>query len=77
MRVVEHSPEHLEYYRNKEFSALDGRNAMEDVATPQPQGDVEGKPAEKDPLSQEQEQQLETWMSDIKAFIRNIDISKL
>jgi hypothetical protein len=77
MTVFEHSPERFEYYRNKEFSALDSRNSMEDAATPQPQGNVEGKPTEEDPISQEREQQLDIWMSDIKAFIRNIDVSKL
>ena len=77
MRVLENSPERAEYYRNKELSALDSHNVMDDVATPQPQGSVEGKPAEKDPINQEREQQLETWMSDIKTFIRNIDVTKL
>ena len=80
MRVLENSPERAEYYRNKELSALDSHNVMDDVATPQPQGSGEGKPAEKDPIdrdNQEREQQLETWMSDIKTFIRNIDVTKL
>ena len=77
MTVHEHIPERLEYYRSNEFSDLESRNAMDDTATPHPQGNVEGKPAEQDPVNQERDQQLETWMSDIKAFIRNIDISKL
>jgi hypothetical protein len=77
MKALEHSPERVGYYRSNEFSAIDSHNVMDDVATPQPQGDVEAKPAEKDPLSQEREQQLESWMTDIKSFIRNIDISKL
>lgn len=77
MRVLEQVHERLEYYRTNEFSELDGRNAGDDMATPQPRGDVEGKPAEKHPLNLERDQQLEVWMSDIKAFIRNIDINKL
>ena len=43
----------------------------------QPRAEDEGEPVEKDPASQEREQQLEAWMTDIKAFIRNIDTSKL
>jgi hypothetical protein len=77
MRVSEHSPERVEYYRGNEFSPIEGHNVIDDVATPQPQANVEAKPAEKEPVSQEREQQMETWMSNIKAFIRNIDISKL
>jgi hypothetical protein len=77
MRAVENNPERLDYFRSNEFSGLDNRSAMDDAATPQSPGNVEGKPVEKDSVNQEQEQQLETWMSEIKAFIRNIDISKL
>jgi hypothetical protein len=77
MKPVACISEHLEYFKNNEFSALEANPAMDDVATPQPHGDVEVKAAEKDPVSQEREQQLEAWMSDIKTFIRNIDTSKL
>ena len=77
MKAIEYSSERLEFYRKEEFSALENNNAMEDVVTPQPRGNVEVKAAEKDPVNQEREQQLEAWMSNIKTFIRNIDISKL
>ncbi len=77
MKAIEYSPERLEYYSKDEFSALENHNVMEDVVTSQPHGNVEVKAAEKDPINQEHEQQLEAWMSDIKTFIRNIDISKL
>ncbi len=68
---------HLDYYKENEFSALETNQAMDDVASPQPHGNVEVKAAEKDPANQEREQQLEAWMSDVKTFIRNIDTSKL
>jgi hypothetical protein len=77
MKALERSPERVDYYRSNELPTIDGHSVMDDAATHQPQGNVEGKPAEKDPLLQEREQQLETWMSDIKAFIRNIDVNKL
>jgi len=77
MKAIEYSSERLEFYRKEEFSALENNNAMEDVVTPQPHGNVEAKATEKDPVNQEREQQLEAWMSNIKTFIRNIDISKL
>lgn len=77
MKALEHSTERVDYFRSNELPAIDGHSVMDDTATPQHQGNVEGKPAEKDPLLQEREQQLETWMSDIKSFIRNIDVSKL
>jgi hypothetical protein len=77
MKAIEYSSERFEYYRNNEFSGIENANAMEDVATPQPRGNVEVKATGKDPVNQEREQQLEAWMSDIKAFIRNIDTSKL
>jgi hypothetical protein len=77
MKAIDCSPERLEYYRKDEFSALENHSVMEDVVTPQPNGNVEVKAAEKDPINHEREQQLEAWMSNIKTFIRNIDISKL
>jgi hypothetical protein len=69
--------EHLEYYKNNELSALDANQVMDDVATPQRHENSEVEAVEKDAVSQEREQRLEAWMSDIKNFIRNIDISKL
>ncbi len=77
MKAIEYSVGQFEYYRNNEFSGIENAGAMEDLATPQPYENVEAKTAEKDPGSQDREQQLEAWMSDIKTFIRNIDIAKL
>jgi hypothetical protein len=69
--------ENLEYYRNNELSAIDTGRSDEEAVTLQPQGGVEGKPMQNDPGNQEREQQLEAWMGEVKAFIRNIDINKL
>jgi hypothetical protein len=77
MKSIALIAEHLEYYKNNEFSVLDNNQAMDEVSDPPPHGNVEGKAVEKDAVNQEREQQLEAWMSDIKTFIRNIDISKL
>jgi hypothetical protein len=77
MKSVKYHPGSLEYFKNNDFPALDTSNPVEDRVLPQTNSDVEGKPIEKDSGNQEREQQLETWMSDIKTFIRNIDISKL
>ena len=77
MKAMATISEHLDYFKDNELSALETNQAMDDVATPQPHGNVEVKAAEKDPVNQEREQQLEAWMSDVKTFIRNIDTSKL
>jgi hypothetical protein len=77
MKSATHYPESLEYFKNNDFPTLDTSNPVEDRVFQQANPDVEGKPIEKDSGNQERELQLETWMSDIKAFIRNIDVSKL
>lgn len=66
----------MEYFKNSEFPEVEGRG-MSDEPISQPRGEVSGKPLEEDPATQERERQLEAWMTDIKAFIRSIDISKL
>jgi hypothetical protein len=76
MKTLEYDPEHIDYYKNNDFPALDSNRAVEDAMLP-PHPEVDGKPLEEDPINQEQEQQVEAWMTDIKAFIRSIDISKL
>lgn len=76
MKALEYNPEPKDFYRSGDFPNIDGNSAMED-AVGQSRAEVEGKPVEKDPASQEREQLLEAWMTDIKAFIRNIDTSKL
>jgi hypothetical protein len=77
MRRVEYHPGSLEYLKNNDFPALENSNSVEDAVLPQSQSNVETKPEEKDSGNQEREQQMETWMSNIKTFIRSIDISKL
>lgn len=77
---MEHSNyrvEGLDYYRNNELSAMDTSRSGEEVVTLQPQSKADGQAMEQDPGSQERERQMDAWMSDIKAFIRSIDISKL
>ncbi len=66
----------MEYFKNSEFPEVEGRG-MSDEPISQPRGEVGGKSLEEDPATQERERQLEAWMTDIKAFIRSIDISKL
>ena len=77
MKTIEYHTEQLDYYKNNAFPAIDGNDAREEVVAPQVRSDIEVKPAEEDTSSNEQEKQMEAWMSDIKAFIRSIDISKL
>jgi hypothetical protein len=77
MKTIECHTEQLDYYKNNAFPAIDSNDAREEVVVPQVRSDIEVKPAEEDTSSNEQEKQMEAWMSDIKAFIRSIDISKL
>lgn len=77
MKTTEYRPEQLDYYKNNAFPALDSNDVREEVVAPQVHSDIEGKAAEEDAARNEQEKQMEAWMSDVKAFIRGIDISKL
>jgi hypothetical protein len=77
MKTTEYHPEHLEFYKNNAFPAIDANDAREEIVAPQVHSDIEGKAAEEDTARNEQEKQMEAWMSDVKAFIRGIDISKL
>jgi hypothetical protein len=77
MKTIEHHTEQLDYYRNNAFPAIDTNDARGEVVVPQVSSEIEVKPAEEDAAGSELEKQMEAWMSDIKAFIRNIDISKL
>lgn len=76
MKTLEYHPDRIDYYKSNDFPALDGSSAVED-AMAQPPSEADGKALEKDPANQERDQQLEVWMTNIKAFIRSIDISKL
>jgi hypothetical protein len=77
MKTAEHHTEQLDYYKNNAFPAIDTNDAREEVVVPQVSSDIEVKPAEEDTALNEQEEKMEAWMSDVKAFIRSIDISKL
>ena len=77
MKTHEYYPERADFYKNNDFPGLEGNSAVDDTMVQQPRSEVEGHPPEKDPGAQEREQQLEAFMTDIKAFIRNIDVSKL
>jgi hypothetical protein len=77
MKTIEYDTEQLEYYKNNAFPAIDNNDAREEVVAPQVPSNIEGNPTDEDPARKEQEKQMEAWMSDIKAFIRGIDISKL
>ncbi len=76
MKTFEYFSISMEYFKNREFPEVEGRG-MSDEPISQPHGEVSGKSLEKDPATQERERQLEAWMTDIKSFIRSIDISKL
>lgn len=69
-------PNRTDFYSNNEFPAFEGGGTVEETRV-QPHTEVEGKSLKKDSGSQEREQQLEVLMTNIKAFIRSIDISKL
>ncbi len=76
MKTLEYDANRMDYYKNSDFPAMEGSGAVEDAMV-QPHAEADGKPLEKDANNQEREQQLEAWMVNVKAFIRNIDISKL
>jgi len=71
--------ETMEYLRDNAFAL--NRNEMpnspEGAAFPREQSSARAHNGEEDPVSREHEEKLELWMEDIKAFIRNIDVSKL
>jgi hypothetical protein len=77
MKTIKYHIEQLDYYKSNAFPAIDSNDAREEVVVPQGSSDIEVKPAEEDTARNEREAQMEAWMSDVKAFIRSIDISKL
>jgi hypothetical protein len=77
MKTIRYDAEQLDYYKNNAFPAVNHNDEREEVVVPQVRSDIEAKPADEDAARSEQEEQMESWMSDIKAFIRGIDISKL
>jgi hypothetical protein len=77
MRTSEYRPEQTDYYRSNAFPAVDPSAPGDDALLPEVHSNVKGKHTDDDPASNEREKQVEAWMKDIKAFIRNIDVSKL
>ncbi|HOV88208.1 MAG TPA: hypothetical protein PLM79_17770 [Syntrophobacteraceae bacterium] len=71
--------ETMEYLRDNAFAL--NRNEMpnspEGAACPREQSSTHTHNGEEEPASREREKKLELWMEDVKAFIRNIDVSKL
>jgi hypothetical protein len=79
MKTFAYNPGPLEYYRGNELSSggADTAKPMEEVISAQPNGPIEGNPAEEDAASKEKEQAVDAWMNDIRTFIRSIDVSSL
>jgi hypothetical protein len=77
MKTIEYDVDRFDYYKNNGFPAVNHSEEREEVLVPQVRTDIEAKPVDEDTARSEREEQMEAWMSDIKAFIRAIDISKL
>jgi hypothetical protein len=77
MKTAKYDIEGFDYYKNNGFPGMNHNDEREEVVVPQVRSDIEAKPADEDTAPSEREEQMEAWMSDIKAFIRGIDISKL
>ena len=77
MKAIGYDCEQLDYYKNNALPAMSNGDEREEVVVPQVRSDIEAKPADDDTVRSEREDRMENWMSDIKAFIRAIDISKL
>ncbi len=77
MKTDEYRPEQADYYRSNAFPGVDTGAPGDNALLPEVHSNVEGKHRDEDSASNEREKQVEAWMKDIKAFIRNIDVSKL
>lgn len=79
MKFFAFNPEPLDYYKGNELpqNATEPNGSVDTPATHQANGAVDVKPAKDEALHKERERQIEAWMNDIRAFIRNIDVSKL
>ncbi len=77
MKTLEYNPDRADFYKGKDYPTIEGSSTVDGSVAQPHRPEVKGKAPEEDPGAQEREQQLEAWMTDVKAFIRNIDISKL
>ena len=68
-----------DYYRGNELSggSIEVPSSEQESSVPQTRSSVEGSNGEDDMMSKEREAQLELWMENVKAFIRQIDVSRL
>lgn len=69
----------VDYYRGNELSAgsIEVPSGERESSVTQTRSSVEGSNGEDDMMSKEREAQLELWMETVKAFIRQIDVSRL
>ncbi|MFP5213493.1 MAG: hypothetical protein ACLGPL_08955 [Acidobacteriota bacterium] len=80
MNHTAYATQKMESYRGHEFTpggAIEPLNPVEGQAIPQTQAVIEATVNNGETLDRNREEWLEGWMKDIKAFIRNIDVSKL
>ena len=79
MRFYKNRAEHAEWYKGQGVSteSLNVANRAESPFVSSSPGMVNTERAESDPAAEEREAKLELWMEEVKAFIRNIDVSNL
>jgi hypothetical protein len=71
--------EWMDFLRGNQVApgGADASNRVESPAYSETRPGVQGNRGEKDGLSKEREEELEQWMEQVKAFIREIDTTKL
>lgn len=69
----------VDYYRGNELSAgnIEVPSSEQESSVSQTRSSVEGSNGEDEMMSKEREAELELWMENVKAFIRQIDVSRL
>ena len=79
MNCREEMLDKVDYYRGNELSAgsMEVPSGEQESSVTQTRSSVEGSNGEDDMMSKEREAQLELWMENVKAFIRQIDVSRL
>jgi hypothetical protein len=79
MSLREEMLDKVDYYRGNELSAgsIEVPSSKEESPVSQTRSAVEGSNGEDDMISKEREAELELWMENVKAFIRQIDVSRL
>ena len=71
--------EKFEYFRGNELSAasVEAPVNAQGRTSSQAHSNIEGGNGEEDVMTKEREEQVELWMQNVKAFIRQIDVSRL